>query len=240
MNKLLSYFQIKFKDRQSAASMLARILEWKITLEERANTVIIGVPRAGILTADVVAQRLNAPSFKIIVPRKISVPENREHAIGAIMGDWTTYMCDDPLSWVSKDYLETEKLRQVMEIKDRIRLYHHYSTIESNICFLKKKTVVLIDDGVATGATLLVTLSWIKKKLDQQTSIKRLIVASPIVTRRAASLLASQCDEVVSVIYPSKFYSVEQFYKDFREVSHEEVVSILKRRVPRQDFNEWL
>lgn len=153
------------------------------------------------------------------------------------MSDWTVYINDDRVvdSSILNDYLETEKLRQVMEIQRRIRLYRYDSTIESDISFLKKKTVILVDDGVATGATLLVTLGWIKEKLDQQTSLKRLIVASPIISLKAASRLSTKCDEVVSVIYPSRFNSLEQFHKDFRAVSHEDVISILNRRIVRRN-----
>jgi len=104
----------------TAANILGEALKDTIKKDEVSNTVILGIPRGGVITADVVARKLSC-KLDIIIPRKLTDPDNKEHAIGAVMEDGTTYL-DQELAnqlYIDKEYIETEKLHQMEEIQIR-------------------------------------------------------------------------------------------------------------------------
>src|SRR5919109_3641519 len=110
--------QFKFKDRSAAAAILGECLKGRVKSEEEQKTaVILGIPRGGIITADVVAKKLSTPFFDIIVPLKVRHPDNKEQAIGAIIEDGTMYINHQFINnlQISSDYLEKEKLEQIQE-----------------------------------------------------------------------------------------------------------------------------
>src|SRR5919109_1691694 len=112
-------FQLKFKDRVSAASILADTTKSSVRREPKNDTIVFGIPRGGVITADIFAIRLNIPNFDIVMPRKLTDPDNKEQAIGSIMEDGTTYLDEQQIrdSGISLDYIEKEKLTQIEEIK---------------------------------------------------------------------------------------------------------------------------
>jgi putative phosphoribosyl transferase len=119
------------------------------------DLVVFGIPRGGVITADIIAQKLNA-SFDILIPRKIPAPHNQELAIGAVMEDGTTYLNDELIRMleISSEYIDKVKSDQIEEIKRRRLLYRNRS-IEDNSSLThdtisKNKTVILVDDGAAT------------------------------------------------------------------------------------------
>ena len=152
------HIQIKFKDRVAAGEMLAASLGKykKQEEEENANTAItvIGIPRGGVVVADAVARKLAIRDFDIVVPRKLRAPNNSENAIGAIMQDGLVYLENRLLETmnVSNQYLEMEKSQQKKEIDRRIGLYRPETAKEYKI---KGRTVFLVDDGAATGSTII-------------------------------------------------------------------------------------
>ena len=118
---IINKFQLRFKDRLAAAILLAEALDDRIRKNERYDTLILGIARAGVITADIVASRLSISNFNIIIPRKLRMPSSTEDGIGAIMDDGTIYL-DRPLiknSNISREYLENERLIQIREIKRR-------------------------------------------------------------------------------------------------------------------------
>jgi putative phosphoribosyl transferase len=113
-NSIKNKFQFKFKDRVAAANILAAALMDSISKEELNNNVItvVGIPRGGVILADVVAAKLKASNFDIVIPRKLRIPNNEEAAFGAIMGDGTVYIDDRIVRDldISQEYIEKEKI----------------------------------------------------------------------------------------------------------------------------------
>jgi putative phosphoribosyl transferase len=214
---------ITFKDRASAASILSSILkhEIKAKKDRQQQLLILGIPRGGVVVADIVAQKLKA-DLDIVIPRKLRAPDNKENSIGAIMPDGSVYL--DPLKvrWlkVSPEYIEKEKAEQSHEIVRRTDL-HRPDNQDYNI---RDRNVVLVDDGVASGATLIPAARWIKKQQP-----KLLIIAAPVAQEQAAELLKKEADQLKFIITPSNFIAINQFYRNFEPVTDEQVLDILKK-----------
>lgn len=224
-------FQFKFKDRVAAAVILGESLKDRIKNEEEQKAaVVLGIPRAGVITADIVAKKLSTLFFDIIIPRKLTDPDNKEQAIGAIMEDGTTYIDQQLINdlQISPEYLEKEKLEQIQEIKRRTTLYRKEKRKDFS-SFLKDKTVILVDDGAATGATIIAAARWIKQL---ESRPKCLIIAIPVAPKSTVNLLKKECDaEVEVVISPSStFHSVEQYHQNFQPITDEQVIRIMKDR----------
>jgi predicted phosphoribosyltransferase len=117
-NKFNFNFQLKFKDRINAANILAAALSDKLSKHVRVNVHVLGIPRGGVIVADIVAAKLQTNNFNIIIPRKLTIPNNEEVAFGAVMLDGMTYLNHD--IEVPSKYIETEKTRQIQEIRRRM------------------------------------------------------------------------------------------------------------------------
>jgi putative phosphoribosyl transferase len=126
--KITNKFQFKFKDRVTAANILGESLKDKIKKQEEQRTaVVLGIPRGGVVTADIVAKKLSTDNFDIVIPRNLTDPDNKEQSIGAIMEDGTTTYLDKELISelsISEEYIEQEKAYQIQEIKRRSSLFH--------------------------------------------------------------------------------------------------------------------
>ena len=226
-------FQLKFKDRAAAGSVLAEILKNSIKKENLQFLVVLGVPRGGVVTADSVARKLSNVAFKsvefdLILPRKLTDRDNKEQAIGAIMEDGTAYLDEELIKVlrITSEYLEKEKAEKMLEIKRRNMLYSAYRP-NYQYEHLREKAVILVDDGSATGATLIAAARWLRTKYTP----KRLFIAVPIAPKNTVKLLERECDTVRVIINPTSiFRSVEQFYHNFQQVSDDMVVEILKTR----------
>ena len=229
-NGISNKFQLKFKDRESSGNILSEALKDIIKKDERKNTLVLGIPRGGVITADIIARRLCC-EFNIIIPRKLRAPSNEELAIGAIMGDGTTYLNEMRVKdlEISTKYIQDEKFRQLEEIKRRTSLYS-FGNREfknfNNINF-KNKSIVLVDDGAATGATIIVTARWIK----ETKSPRHIILAIPIAPKNTVNLFKNENIDSIEVITTptSNFKSVEQYYKNFNQVTDKEVINILAK-----------
>ena len=218
-------FQLRFKDRVSAASILADTTRSSVRKEAKNDALVFGIPRGGVITADIVATRLSIPNLDIIIPRKLTDPDNKEQAIGSIMEDGTTYLDEQQIrySGISLDYIEKEKQTQIEEIKRRTEIYHskirRFGDAVSN-------TIILVDDGAATGATAIAAARWIRKVLRPTF----FIIAVPVAPKETVKLLEGECDIVKVVMSPTNFRSVGRFYQDFSVVTDEQVISILNKR----------
>jgi putative phosphoribosyl transferase len=222
-------FQLKFKDRAAAGSVLAEILKDRLK-REKQRIVVLGIPRGGVLTADSVARKLSKKGFKpvdfdLILSRKLTDMDNKEQAIGAVMEDSTTYLDEETMLQITPEYLEKEKLEQIEEIRRRSSLYSIYRPF-NQYEHIQEKTVILVDDGAATGATLIAAARWLRMKHTP----KHLVIAVPVAPKRTVKLLRDESDEVIVVVSPSIFRSVEQFYLDFEQVPDDRVMEILRIR----------
>lgn len=202
-----------FKDRVDAAQRLAKKLEWI----KKENPVILAIPRGGVVTGDVIAKTLGL-SLDIIVSRKVGAPYNQELAIGAVAHDGSFFPNSELINTlgISKNYLDEKIAEQMEEIKHRLVKFRGRTDYD-----LKNKTVVLVDDGIATGATVFVALEWIQKQRP-----KRVIVAIPVGPRDTIERL-SKMAEVVVLDAPEVFGAVGEFYQSFDQVEDYQVAEIL-------------
>ena len=226
-DSLKNKFQLRFKNRVFAASILAGALvdslkKMKVD-KSKDQLLVLGIPRGGVVVADVVATKLPYRcDFDIAIPRKLTAPGNQEIAIGAIMADGTLYTNEELINEleIGHDYLEKEKARQVEEIKRRMSLYRN---VEDKAYSIRDHIVILVDDGAATGATIIAAARWIKRQ-----NPHKLIVAFPVTSKDTAELLKKECDLVVTGTTPSvsTFKSVAQYYQEFKPVEDEQVMEM--------------
>jgi putative phosphoribosyl transferase len=220
--------QLNFKDRANAANILAAALSDRLDKQERVDAHILGIPRGGVIVADVVASKIQASNFNIIVPRKLTVSHDEETAFGAVMLDGMTYLNND--SQITSPYIESEKMKQIHEIKRRMQLY--LSTDNMDYLNISKidnnSTVILVDDGIASGSTFIVAARWLKKYYDP----KKLVVAATVAPKETVEILKKEVDYVEVITKPptSSFHYVGQYYQDFAPVTDEQVVQIMKKR----------
>ena len=213
----------KFKDREHAAELLISKLNNEIKDEIAKDVVVFGIPRGGVILAYTIYKNRSANYFDIVIPRKLGAPNNKELGIGAIMDKDIVYLNEYVVKAlrVSQDYIETEKESQIQEISRRNLLYRP----KQNEYKIKNKTIILVDDGAATGATLVVSARWIRKM-----NPKRIIIAIPVAPNETVELLKNEVDQVVTILIPptSNFTSVAQFYDNFEEITDDKVVKIMK------------
>lgn len=226
-----SKFHLRFKDRTNAGNILAAALNDKIKKDERPYSIVLGIPRGGVLVADVVANKLSC-HFDIVIPRKLGAPHNEEVAIGAVMEDGTTYLNEEivRILEVSKEYIEQEKSKQIQEIKRRTSLYRGSQSYELN----NMKNIVLVDDGAATGATVIAAARWIRRRSNNTTSNQKLVIAVPVAPKDTLKLLKKEgeADHIEVITAPSIFVfkSVSQYYQSFEDIPDEKVIHIMKNR----------
>jgi putative phosphoribosyl transferase len=214
-------FQIKFRDRIAAGEILASLLgKYK---NDRDDLTVIGIARGGVVVADAIVEKLNA-DFDIIVTRKLRSPHNSENAIGALMHDGTVFPDTSILKSdhdISDEYIAMEKLEQKKEIERRLRAYRP----KDREYKITDRMVILVDDGIATGATVIAAARWIEKHKP-----KRLIIASPVAPKQVVKSLKNEADKIEIIRHPSNFEAVEQYYQHFDAISDDQIVQIAKRR----------
>ncbi|WP_018616619.1 phosphoribosyltransferase [Segetibacter koreensis] len=201
-----------FRDRIEAGVLLAaRLKKYKSDAG-----VVLAVPRGGVPVAYAVASELGFP-IEIVLTKKIGHPMNKEYAIGA--ASLTDYFVI-PHENISKQYIDQELVRIRERLKEMYKRFMGDKEPES----LKGKTVIVIDDGIATGNTLLGTVNVLRKS-----DPGKIVIGVPVASKSAVQKLAKEVDEVVAVLIPEEFYGVGAFYKDFHQVSDEEVMFYLDK-----------
>jgi putative phosphoribosyl transferase len=219
---------VRFHDRINAANKLVEKLMWLSTKEQKASSsiVILSIPRGGVVIGDVVADKLDA-KLDVVVSRKIGAPIDPEVAIGAVMPDGTYFLNDDIMQTlnVPQNYVDEQVNLQTREIERRLMSFRGSKEYDNE---LKGKIIVLVDDGIATGATMLSAAQWLKTKQNCQ----ELIIAVPVAPRdtvdRLKQLIGNN-DKVLVLYSPEPFIAVGQFYEDFGQVSDDEVKKIMIR-----------
>jgi len=205
-----------FKDRRDAGTQLAERLKEYIGQE---NMLVLALPRGGVVTGVEIANRLKAP-LDVLIVRKIGHPWQPELAVGAISETGCIVYNEDVVAstGVTKDYLRGEAARQREEIARRQQLYRGGQKLMG----LRGKTVILVDDGVATGATMKAAVETLKR---QQVGI---IVAVPVAPSYTAAELQRMVDVFVCLDIPEDFMSVGSYYEDFRQVTDADVTQLLR------------
>ncbi len=204
-----------FSDRFEAGELLAQ------QLKEYANdpdTIVVALPRGGVPVAHVIAKQLGLP-LDIFFVKKIPSPYNPEAAIGAVSENGMEYLNERAVMMlnVSRPYID-EQIQKIMESIRQKRALYQKPRIP-----VAGKRVILVDDGVATGASMYLAAKALKEE-----GAKEVIIAVPVAPPDSLALLREAADRVVVLDVPVDFMAVGQFYKDFHQLSDEEVMELLR------------
>ena len=205
-----------FFDRQEAGRKLASKIEETINKEK---AVVLGIPRGGVVVASEIASNLGLP-LGILVAKKLAAPQDSELAIGAISSSPESLFLNQELVNslnISKDYLAQEIKLKTAEVKRRWRKY-----LPEEKLSLVGKEAIIVDDGVATGATMAAAV-----RQARLLGARKVMVATPVVSREALKLLQEEADQVIYEEAPLAFWSVSQFYHHFPQVNDEQVKKVL-------------
>lgn len=205
-----------FEDRVDAGRKLAARLEQY----RGPETIVLAIPRGGVVIGYQVAEALGAP-LDVIVPRKVGAPGQPELAVGAI-GDDQVVLDQQIISYlnVPKSYLDEEIERQKREIERRMRLYRGDRPFPD----LAGKTVILVDDGMATGSTTLAATRALRARHPG-----RLILAVPVAPQESVAKLRPEVDEIIVLETPEPFFAVGAWYANFDQTTDEEVIDLLQK-----------
>lgn len=206
-----------FRDRVDAGVKLANeLINYK-----KENPVILAIPRGGVVVGYEVAKKLEAP-LDIVVPRKIPAPLNPELGMGAVMQDGTVIIDEQIKNYlaVPDEYIREEVKKQIKEIERRMKTYRGDRTPLP----LENKVVILVDDGVATGVTMIAAIRSIRRQ-----NPKKVVVAVPVGPSSTTQKIREEADEVIVLVSYEPFEAVGQFYTDFRQTTDDEVINFLQK-----------
>ena len=207
-----------FEDRIDAGTQLAE----KLAKFKNENVVVLAIPRGGLPIGAIVAKAIKAP-LDVALTKKIGHPSHKEYGIGAVS-------LEDIIltntKGVTEVYIEEEVAQIRKKLKERYKQYYRTRTPEN----IKGKTVIIVDDGIATGNTLLATVALIQKQKP-----KKIVVAVPVAPNSVIPKIESNpnVNEVICLLAPYNFKAVGQFYKNFEQVSDSEAIALLEESNPR-------
>ncbi|MDI6050522.1 phosphoribosyltransferase family protein [Flavobacterium sp. XS2P24] len=199
------------KDRIEAGLLLSK----KLKKYQNSNTIVLAVPRGGVPVGYVIAKNLHLP-LDIVLSKKIGHPNNKEFAIGAVSSD---SMILDEHPNIPRKYIDSEiiRLRQLMKYK-----YELYMGNRKPLD-VKGKNIILVDDGIATGNTLLASINMLRKK-----NPAKIIVATPVIPYENVPVFEKNTDEFIYLIASKYFTGVGGFYEVFNQVEDNEVIELLR------------
>lgn len=205
-----------FHDRREAGKLLVP----KVTALNLERPVIIAIPRGGVVVAAEIAAALDAPLF-VVLTRKLGAPMNPEYAIGAAapdgiveLNDYVVQELDIPESTMNRMIEDTRH-----EIQKRSEIYGAYAILPD----LRDRNIILVDDGIATGYTTRVAITYLRTFFP-----KSLTLAVPVLPKERVDAFSLYADNFVYLKAPEFFAAVGQFYRSFPQVTHEEVLSLLR------------
>ena len=202
-----------FKDRTDAGKQLAQ----KLLNYKNKEVVVVAIPRGGLPLGAIIADAINAP-LDVVLTKKIGHPLNKEYAIGAVSLEhkFITESVDASLSYIE------EEIRRIRELLRQRQDQYYKNTTPKN---LKNNIVIIVDDGLATGSTMLATIPLIKEK-----EPSKIVVAVPVASASALEKINNSpfVDEVVCLLVPSNFKAVGQYYMEFYAVMDTTAIQILE------------
>ena len=212
---------MRYRNRHDAGERLAAAIDAAGAITGDARPLVLGIPRGGIPVAAVIADRIGA-DLDVLVAHKLGAPGNPEYAIGAVAEDGTVIVDSSVVERIGIDpaYVEAERRRQQTGVERKstvLRGGREPMPLAGREC-------VVVDDGVATGATLEVSL-----KLAVRSGAARVVAAIPVGPSETIGRLAGVVDAVVCPLQPSPFFAVGAWYDDFGQVREETVVEVLGR-----------
>ncbi len=205
-----------FRDRRHAGRVLAQVL---VGYANRSDVIVLALPRGGVPVAYEVAKKLHAP-LDVFVVRKLGVPGHEEYAMGAIASGGVRVLNDEVLQrlGISDAAVDAVTRYEQGELERRERLYRADRPLPD----LRSRTVILVDDGLATGSTMLAAVRAVRAQQPART-----VVAVPTAAAETCAQLRSEADEVVCATTPEPFRAVGTWYDDFSQTSDEEVRELL-------------
>lgn len=214
-----------FNDRRHAGILLAKELD---TYRGHAQTLVLALPRGGVVVGLELTLALHLP-LDVFITRKIGLPESPEYAIGALSETDSFYLNPEAAGYLNQSSEDVEGLIQAQrqEIARRQMLYRHGRALPS----LRGKTVIIVDDGIATGSTFFATIEAVRKL-----SPHRLVAAIPVSPVPTAEKVRPLVDHCVILETPEPFGAVGEFYADFEQIEDQEVVRCLEQA--EQAFHE--
>ncbi len=215
-NKNFKHRLKMFYDRQEAGTLLALQLE---KLRNQSDVIVLGLARGGVVVAYEIAKQLSLP-LNVVVPKKLGAPMNPELAIGAITENGEGIFNDNIIRMlgISQKFIEKEINEKKAQAQMRATLYRRYAPLPD----IQDHTVILVDDGAATGATMLAAIKAMRK--DKVFSV---IVAIPVASTEALMLIENAADEVYCLESSDNFGAVSRFYENFDQTEDEEVIHLL-------------
>jgi putative phosphoribosyl transferase len=208
----------RLRNRTEAGRVLARALS---DYAGRDDVVVLALPRGGVPVAYEVARELGAPLDAFLV-RKLGVPGHEELAMGAVASGGVLVLDETVLRWlgISEEQIEETLARELQELRRQEAAYRDGRRLPE----LKGKTVIIVDDGLATGATMRAAAHAVRRH-----GPARIVIAVPVASRETCDQLRDEVDEVVCAITPAPFSAVGNWYEDFSQTSDEEVRELLAR-----------
>lgn len=207
-----------YRDRREAGRFLARQLT---DYTDRPDVLVLALPRGGVPVAYEVARELHAP-LDVFLVRKLGVPGHEELALGAIASGGVRVLSEDVVRalGISEDVVATIAAKELQELKRRERAYRGNRPAPD----VRGKTVILIDDGLATGSTMRAAVAALRRQ-----EPARIVVAVPVGAAETCAELQGEADEAVCAQTPDPFYAVGLWYRDFSQTTDEEVRELLER-----------
>jgi putative phosphoribosyl transferase len=203
-----------FTDRRDAGIELGKILEKKY---KDKNVLVLGIPRGGVAIAHEIAKTLNG-ELSVVITKKLPHPLREELAIGAAAEDGSVYLT--PLAGeINKNAVQNILVAQQKEIQSRIWRFRKSKPLPE----MQNRIVILADDGIATGSTIVPAIQLCKKR-----KAAMIIVAAPVSGEQYVSEINELADEVIIAEQPEMFFAVGQVYEDFHHLSDEEVIELLE------------
>lgn len=205
-----------FDDRIDAGRQLSKELE----RFKDANAIVLAVPRGGVAVAYETIKKYGL-EWDLIIPRKIGAPQNKELAIGAVSVDGSYFINEQyaDMLGISQDYIDKEVESEIREIRRRLKEYRGFEGFPN----VRGKTVIIIDDGIATGFTILAAIESVKNQGADKT-----ILAVPVAPQDTVDDFKEIVDEFICLLIPEDFMAVGVYYKNFEQVTDEEVFDIIK------------
>jgi predicted phosphoribosyltransferase len=208
---------LPFEDRAEAGRILATKLS---AYTGRGDVIVLGLPRGGVPVAFQVAQALHVP-LDVFVVRKLGAPCNRELAMGAVASGGVRVVDVSIVNelGVSPEAIQEVAATELQEVERQERLYRSTRAALS----VAGKTVILVDDGIATGSSILAAIAAIRRQ-----GAARIVVAIPVAPASACNAIRAEADEVVSVAEPEMFFAVSQWYENFTQTTDDDVRALLE------------
>jgi len=205
-----------FRNREDAALQLAQ----RLKARKLKDPVVLGIPRGGVVTAAILARELGA-ELDVVLSRKLRAPYQPELAIGAIGEDSEVYLNSfaRKAAGVTEAYIREERDHQIAEITRRSKLFRAVRPPVD----VTQRSVIVTDDGIATGSTMLAALHVLSAQKPQE-----IIVAVPVAPPETIERFRPHCSHVECLLTPGDFEAISQFYADFQQVEDEEAVRLLR------------